>query len=332
MSAAALQAAIDRNDLATVQALMTADPTLHRAPLGYGEDGPLTWAAECRVPREAPKPERLAMVEWMVRHGSDIHQGGDGPLMRAALDPERIPMMDLLVRLGADVNAKWHGNFPMLYAACEAMNPASLRWLLERGADPNCTPAPALDYLLEAYVRRPPVLTECIDILRGFGARSTVTCPALWAVLRGDTVELALALAADPPALHRRFPDSYTFSPTAGRRLSLAGATLLHAAAEFQQLEAARFLLQHGADVNALALPGQTALFHAATQWDDGGLPIVELLLAHGADAALAARVPGDYEKPGEFLHCTAVEYARRFPGDCDGVASLLARVGPGRP
>ena len=43
-----LKAAIDANDLARVQALMTRNPELHRAPLGYNKNGPLTWAAECR--------------------------------------------------------------------------------------------------------------------------------------------------------------------------------------------------------------------------------------------------------------------------------------------
>jgi 23S rRNA (cytidine1920-2'-O)/16S rRNA (cytidine1409-2'-O)-methyltransferase len=65
------------------------DPELHRAPLGYGKDGPLTWAAECRVPWEPPGAARLAMVQWMIDNGSDIHRGGDAPLMRAALNAYR---------------------------------------------------------------------------------------------------------------------------------------------------------------------------------------------------------------------------------------------------
>jgi len=52
------------------------------------------------------------MAEWMLGHGSDVHQGGDGPLMRAALNGYRIPMMELLVSHGADVNALWHGHSP----------------------------------------------------------------------------------------------------------------------------------------------------------------------------------------------------------------------------
>src|ERR1700757_2691841 len=118
-----LKQAIDTNDIARVQAMMTRNPALHSAPLGYGKDGPLTWVAECRVPWEAPSPPRLAMAEWMIAHGSDVHQGGEGPLMRAALNGYRIPMMELLVSHGADVNAWWHGHFPIIFAP-------SSRWTL----------------------------------------------------------------------------------------------------------------------------------------------------------------------------------------------------------
>ena len=82
-----LKQAIDGNDIERVKAMMTRNPTLHRAAIGYGKDGPLTWVAECRVPWEPPSPVRLAMAEWMIANGSDVHQGGDGPLMRAALRP-----------------------------------------------------------------------------------------------------------------------------------------------------------------------------------------------------------------------------------------------------
>ena len=85
-----LKLAIDANDLSRVVELMTRNPELHRAPMGYGKNGPLTWVAECRVPWEAPGRARLAIAEWMIEHGSDVHQGGDGPLMRAALNGSRV--------------------------------------------------------------------------------------------------------------------------------------------------------------------------------------------------------------------------------------------------
>jgi hypothetical protein len=63
-----LKLAIDSNDLATVKKLMTRNPALHGAPLGYNKNGPLTWVAECRVPWEPPSATRLAMAEWMIDH------------------------------------------------------------------------------------------------------------------------------------------------------------------------------------------------------------------------------------------------------------------------
>jgi hypothetical protein len=80
-------------------------------------------------------------------------------------------------------------------------------------------------------------------------------------------------------------------------------------------------LLDRGADVNAQAaldevgVGGHTAIFHAVTQFDDGGLPVAQRLIERGADLALRLRLPGDYERPGEIVECTTLGYALRFGG-----------------
>ena len=56
-----LKQAIDSNDLERVKQMMTRNPELHRAPLGYGKNGPLTWVAECRVP---PRPPAKQGSRW----------------------------------------------------------------------------------------------------------------------------------------------------------------------------------------------------------------------------------------------------------------------------
>src|SRR5580692_4892144 len=38
-----LKLAIDSNDFERVKSMMTRNPELHRAPLGYNKNGPLTW-------------------------------------------------------------------------------------------------------------------------------------------------------------------------------------------------------------------------------------------------------------------------------------------------
>lgn len=318
-----LKSAIDHNDIDRVKALMTRNPRLHRAPIGYAGNGPLTWVAECRIPRQSPTPARLRIAEWMIQNGSDIHQGGDGPLMRAALHSERIPMMELLVRNGADVNAEWNGNFPILFAPCETIDPLAIRWLLEHGADPNCSRSAgrgtALDYLIGTYVRSPE-LGLCIDLLKESGARTRYDLPGVLDTLLGRVDRLADLIDADPDLVNRRFPELDCGS-TGALRLLLSGATLLHLAAEYGSLDAARLLLGRGADVNSRAsvddagVGGQTPIFHAVTQFSDQGYEMASLLLDSGADLSIRVKLPGHYERPAETVDCTPLGYALLFPG-----------------
>jgi ankyrin repeat protein len=274
-----------------------------------------------------------------------VHQGGDGPLMRAALNGDRIPMMELLVAHGADVNATWHGNFPIIFASCEALDPEALRWLLDHGADPNCGgpdkwgaashayPGTALDYVIGTYVRSPQVLSACIDMLLDAGGATKHNVPAVLALLRGRLDRLAEQLDADPSLVDRRFPE-LDFGTTGGRLLTLKGATLLHVAAEYGSLEAARLLLDRGADVNARAtvdeagVGGQTAIFHAASQFRDAGLAVAQLLIERAADLSIRVKLPGHYERPGEVVECTLLEYALQFPGTQVKTVGLLRERG----
>ena len=309
---------------------MTRNPSLHSAPLGYGKDGPLTWVAECRVPRESPSPARLAMAEWMIAHGSDVHQGGDGPLMRAALG-DRIPMMALLVSHGADVNALWHGHFPIIFSPCESLDPAALKWLLDHGANPNCRghgyeisghsyPGTALDYVIASYERDPQRLSSCIDILLEAGGETKYDAPAVLDLLRGRLDSLTEQIDADPTLVDRHFSE-LDCGKTGGRSLTVQGGTLLHVAAEYGQLPAAALLLDRGADVNARAtvddagVGAQTAIFHAVTLFGDEGLPVTQMLVERGADLAVRVKLPGDYERPGEIVECTPLGYALLFGG-----------------
>jgi len=66
----------------------------------------------------------------------------------------------------------------------------------------------------------------------------------------------------------------------------------------------------------AIGVGRQTAIFHAATQFADVGLPVTQLLVERGADLTLRAKLPGDYERTGEIVECTALGYALLFGGD----------------
>lgn len=341
---AGLKRAIDANDLERVQTMMTANPELHGAPIGYGKDGPLTWVAECRVPWEAPSEARLAMAEWMITHGSDVHRGGDAPLMRAALNGERTRMMALLVDHGADVNAAWHEHYPIIFAPCETVDPVALGWLLDHGADPNCgarrwrsssysESGTALDCVITSYVRHPERLRACIDRLLDAGGTTGFDAPGVLSILRGRVNEFAERLESDRDLVSRRFPE-LDFGVTAERLLTLRGATLLHVAAEYGALDAARALLDRGADVNARAMidasgvGGQTAIFHAATQPGNAGIMMVRLLIERGADMSMRATLPGHYEREGEVVDCTPLGYAMLFPEGANPAVTILREHG----
>jgi ankyrin repeat protein len=179
---------------------------------------------------------------------------------------------------------------------------------------------------------RSPQLSACIDILLQAGGTTRWNLPPLLDLLRHRLESLAAQLQSDPGLMHRHF-DELDFGSTGARGLTLRGATLLHVAAEYGNLEAATLLLDRGADVNARAhvdahgVGGQTAIYHAATQNYDFGLPMVELLLKRGADLSVRAKVAGHYERPDEWVECTPVEYAALFPGGESKTAARLRQA-----
>lgn len=329
-----LKGAIDAEDLPLVKRLMTRHQDLHRAPMGYGEDGPLTWVAECRVPRRAPTETRLEMAAWMIENGSDVHRGGDGPLMRAALSDQRIPMMELLVRYGADVNARWHGFYPIICAPCETLAPESLRWLLAHGADPSTTSQystlPAM--LIGTYSRNPAGKHACLEVIAEAGLALPDT--PVMALHRGRVDLLQFHLDRDRQLLERRFSSEEIYPPELGLKAGevltatpVDGGTLLHLALEYDDLEMARWLLEQGANPNAHAgvdaegFGSHTPLFHAVVNMGERSEAKASLLLVHGADPSVRATVRkqlrdmGDAEKERMvvFENVTPLGYARQY-------------------
>jgi ankyrin repeat protein len=330
-----LKEAIDSNDLEQVKAMMTRNPALHRAPLGYANNGPLTWVAECRVPRVPPSEARLAMAAWMIENGSDVHQGGDGPLMRAALADMRIPMMELLVARGANVNARWNESYPIICAPCEALAPRALKWLLEHGADPHVAAdayGSPLEMLVGTYARNAKARNACLEAFAeaGFDLPDT---PAM-AFHRGRLDLLQVHLDREPSLLERRFRLNEIFPPELGIRggeglhvTPVAGTTLLHLAIEYDDIDVARWLLGRGADRNAPAaldadgFGGHTPLFHTAVTLAAADDKKARLLLDHGANPNARATIrkqlrdmdDREKERMREFHNVTAIGYARQF-------------------
>jgi ankyrin repeat protein len=95
---------------------------------------------------------------------------------------------------------------------------------------------------------------------------------------------------------------------------------LLHVAAEYGNLDAARALVEAGADVNAIAavdehgLNGHTPLFHTVNSNRNRSEPIMRLLLAAGAkpDVRVAGITWGKgYEWETTFFDVTPISFAQ---------------------
>jgi ankyrin repeat protein len=330
-----LKSAIDAEDLPRVIEMMTKNPALHRAPLGYNKNGPLTWVAECRTVQGSPSQTRLDMARWMIEHGSNIHQGGDGPLMRASLNDRRIPMLDLLVAHGADVNAMWNGYYPIICAPCECLAPGVLNRLLEHGANPGVVSSKygtPISMVIATYGRGSNGKHACLEIFarHGFSLPDT-PCMAFH---RGRIDLLEDHLKRDPKLLNRRFNEAEIFPPELGLKpgdglhlTPVDGTTLLHLAIEYDELEIAAWLLEKGADTNVRAavdgqgFGGHTPLFHAVVSLGERDDAKARLLLNRGADPNARSTIrkqlrdmdDPEKEKMFEFHNVTPMGYAKRF-------------------
>jgi ankyrin repeat protein len=290
----------------------------------------------------------------MIENGSDVHQGGDGPLMRAALADMRIPMMELLVAHGANVNALWNGSYPIICAPCETLAPRALKWLLDHGADPQvaareyCHP---LKMLVCTYTRNVRGRNACLEVLAtaGFDLPDT---PAM-ALYRGRIDLLKAHLDRDPSLLRHRLPEGEIYPAELGIKSGegihvtpVVGGTLLHLAIEYDDIDVVRWLIERGADVNAQAsldadgFGGHTPLFHAVVTLAVPDDSKARLLLERGANPNSRATIRkrlrdmGDSHKElmREFHNVTPISYASQFQEprwvNAPAIAAIVERGG----
>lgn len=195
--------------------------------------------------RAAYDPDKVALL---LEHGADVSSRsgfGTTALMLAARTSGSYRSVKALLERGAEVNATNHFGATALMAATASGDLATVRLLLEAGADPNAHPAAS-----EA------------GFLFG-GARS----PLMWAAFRGNLPIMNRLMEAGA-----RVDDE-----------GMLGTPLIQATWA-DRLPAAALLLKRGADVkHASRRDGFTPLHWAAsTEGSDPSL--VRLLLRHGGD------------------------------------------------
>uniref|UniRef100_A0A672JAZ5 Poly [ADP-ribose] polymerase n=1 Tax=Salarias fasciatus TaxID=181472 RepID=A0A672JAZ5_SALFA len=197
---------------------------------------------------------RVAVVEYLLHHGADVHakdKGGLVPLHNAC-SYGHYEVAELLVRHGASVNVADLWKFTPLHEAAAKGKYEICKLLLKHGADPskkNRDGNMPLDMVKDGD-------TDIQDLLRGDAA-------LLDAAKKGCLARVQKLCS----------PENINCRDTQGRN-----STPLHLAAGYNNLEVAEYLLEHGADVNAQDKGGLIPLHNAASY---GHVDIAALLIKY---------------------------------------------------
>uniref|UniRef100_A0A6I8SXU9 Poly [ADP-ribose] polymerase n=1 Tax=Xenopus tropicalis TaxID=8364 RepID=A0A6I8SXU9_XENTR len=204
---------------------------------------------------------RVAVVEYLLQHGADVHakdKGGLVPLHNAC-SYGHYEVTELLVKHGAVINVADLWKFTPLHEAAAKGKYEICKLLLQHGADStkkNRDGNTPLDLVKDGD-------TDIQDLLRGDAA--------LLDAAKKGCVSRVKKLCT---------PENVNCRDTQGRH-----STPLHLAAGYNNLEVAEYLLQNGADVNAQDKGGLIPLHNAASYGADD---VRALLTAAMPPAALS--------------------------------------------
>lgn len=281
---------------------------------GVGTETQTIRAAPVLAERPKKRPTARSLLE-AVRAGDDdllevmLQDGGDPnvvdptdidrTLLHMAAHQGSARMVVALLNAGARVKRDGHGGLPLH----EAKSAAVVRLLIEEGVAPDTpdpfgrTPLERVAFMGYAEAAR-ALIEEGADMMRGGGVK------LLAAASEGGVAWLAERLLDEGVDVNSRTPDGWTPLGVAvtwgrveiaellisrGANLEIPpqpGFTLLHLAAQHESmLELLGRLLEGDVDiettVEASVGGGYTGLMMAVRR---GCVPVVELLLAHGAD------------------------------------------------
>ena len=263
-------------------------------------------AADTRLAEAAAKRD-VAAIKSLLAQKVDVNEPGvDGtPALHWSVRVDDLDLATLLLSAGADATlANRHGLTPLTIAATNG-SPGMMRLLIDAGADPNAVDA-ANETMLMVAARVGVV--DSVKLLLQRGARvdakdSIYQQTALMVAVREghtDVVRLLVEAGADVNARTRQgsapnwvLPNSVPgFGhgvgivrgglPPRGSRQPIPGAlTPLLYAARDGRAEAARILLDAGADINTTDANAITPLISAIV---NNRVDVARLLIERGAD------------------------------------------------
>ncbi len=321
--------AIWRDDVATVRSMIERNPRLlhENAVIRNSNWGPpMSYAANLG---------RNEIIEALIQLGArDFESAIDRATLQSQIDTAR----KLYARMGAPRLPE-----DPLDGPAYTLSASGTALMLELGAqvrDANGRRLAPVAVVLETDSRKPSAKHEILEMYVRHGLELPDT-PAM-AVHRGRIDLLEEHLRRDPTLLRRTFAHEEIYPPELGchdeilatHGTPLAGATLLHMCADYDEIEIARWLLERGMDVDAKAavdrdgFGGHTALFATVVSQPNYWMnhqnrlqvaPFTQLLLDHGADpnarASLRKQLHPGYgeETMHEYRDVTPLSWGERF-------------------
>jgi ankyrin repeat protein len=318
--------AIWRGDVEAVRELVRKHRRLlHEAARGVADSNwgpPMSYAANVG---------QDAIIEMLREMGAtDVQHAFDRACLQGQLETAR-----RLHAMGARVTPG------CVMGPCETLNPEGLALVLELGAelaDEHGDRMAPVGLLLQIYSRYPEGKHRCLELVAARGVELPNTAPM--AMHRGRIDLLESLLRRDPQLPSRTFSHEEIYPPELGcstdhtyalHGTPLAGTTLLHMCVDFDEIEMARWLLDHGADVNAKAeidgdgFGGHTPLFGCVVSQSymcrrQQDAAFARLLLDHGADPNVRASLRKQLrfvpdESMHEFRDVTPISWGKRFHG-----------------
>jgi RNA polymerase sigma factor (sigma-70 family) len=308
--------AIIEDDIATVQTLLAADPTLaHARGLEWSD----FWHGEVAAIHLAVIHRRKAMVDLLLTYGANIHErqvanftvlhfAANMALAGVISAAEGDEWFAFLVARGAkpDIGVYFWRNEPeqvrALLAAdptqanaigvqnatplCYVMDISMAQLLLDYGADPffPLENTWCKEYGADTPMRWAASRPERPDFFRFLLNYTGTPIDIHLACALGDVAEVKQYLAAEPPLLEAR---------TGATHVLLSDLTPLHITALYRQAAIAKLLLERGANPNATTAsvhhmtPLHLAVMYSAGDEDEIRVDVPQLLLTYGADLTL---------------------------------------------